>query len=61
MTPSQYAAWAKLRKARTLLAESDLSVKKIAFACGFENEYYFSNFFKKHTGLSPTAYRRTLV
>lgn len=58
MTPSAFLAVVRLNKAKAMLLESTLSVREIAFACGFENEYYFSNFFKKHTGLSPTHFRR---
>ena len=44
-------------EAKKMLTDTDLMVKEIAYACGFENEYYFSNFFKKHSALSPTAFR----
>ena len=44
-----------------LLTDTDLLIKEIAYACGFENEYYFSNFFKKHTTLSPSAFRASLT
>ena len=57
MTPSEYVIALRLQKAKKLLADTDLLVKEIAVACGFENEYYFSNFFKKHTSLSPSAFR----
>jgi AraC-like DNA-binding protein len=46
----------ELRK--SLLSESKLLIKEISARCGFENEYYFSNRFKKHTGISPTEYRK---
>jgi AraC family transcriptional activator of pobA len=42
---------------RELTYTSD-SVKKIAANLGFEDEAYFSRFFKKHTGLSPLGFRR---
>ena len=57
VSPSDYVATVRLQKAKRLLTDTDLMVKEIANACGFENEYYFSNFFKKHTNLSPTAFR----
>ena len=57
MTPSDYIISLRLQKAKAMLADTALPVKEIAFSCGFENEYYFSNFFKKHTHLSPTAFR----
>lgn len=57
MTPSDYVIALRLQKAKTLLADTDLHIKEISPACGFKNEYYFSNFFKKHTSLSPSAYR----
>ncbi len=57
VSPIEYVAERRLQKAKQLLADTDLLVKDIAFSCGFENEYYFSNFFKKHTNMSPTAFR----
>ena len=59
MTPSDYISALRIQKARAMLASSTFTVKEIAYACGFENEYYFSNFFKKHTGISPTAFRQS--
>lgn len=57
MTPMDYVTSLRLQQAKELLTGSPLPVKKIANVCGFENEYYFSNFFKKHTGRSPKAFR----
>lgn len=57
MTPMDYVTSLRLQRAKELLTGSTLPVKEIANVCGFENEYYFSNFFKKHTGRSPKAFR----
>lgn len=35
-----------------------LSVREIAERLRFSSEYYFSNFFKRHTGTTPSAFRR---
>jgi AraC-like DNA-binding protein len=56
-TPSEHLYALRLERAKELLLQTAHPVKKIARDCGFENEYYFSNFFKKHEGLSPSAYR----
>lgn len=34
------------------------SIKEIAYALRFDDEFYFSRFFKKHTGVSPQTFRR---
>jgi len=39
---------------------TDYSVKEIAYSLGYDDEYYFSRFFKKHTGVSPKGYRDTV-
>ena len=57
LNPSEYINALRLQKAKILLTDTDLLVLEISDACGFENEYYFSNFFKKHTLLSPRAFR----
>lgn len=57
-TPERYLIGIRMEKARELLSSTDLSVERISYSCGFENCYYFSLAFKKHTNLSPTAYRK---
>lgn len=36
------------------------SVKEIAFELGYEDEFYFSRFFKKKAGVSPQTFRATV-
>lgn len=44
-------------EAKRLLTYENLSVKEVAYRLGFNDPFYFSNFFKKHTGYSPKSYR----
>ena len=46
-----------VQEARILLKRSDWNVSEIAFALGFQEVAHFSNFFKKHTSTSPSAFR----
>lgn len=57
LAPNQYQLDAKIRNAKELLNNSDLSIQDIAQACGFESPYYFSRYFKSAMGLSPKQYR----
>jgi AraC-like DNA-binding protein len=56
-TPQEYVTGLRLKKAKQLLTESNLKIQKIADLCGFSNAYYFSNFFHKHSQMSPAQYR----
>lgn len=47
----------RVERACEMLATGHYTVTETAEACGFENVYYFSNVFKKETGVSPGAYR----
>lgn len=49
-----------LGEAKSLLTHTDWSVADIAFALGFEYASYFNNFFKKHSGITPLTFRKTL-
>lgn len=40
------------------LTQPHLLIEEVAEKAGFPDVYYFSRFFKKNTGLSPTEYRR---
>ena len=44
-------------EAKILLKQTQWNVSEIAFALGFDEVAHFSNFFKKHTALSPLKYR----
>jgi AraC family transcriptional activator of pobA len=45
-------------EAKVLLQDTTLSVKEIADRLGFLEAPHFSNYFKKHTSLSPVEYRK---
>lgn len=44
-------------EAKRLLTYDNLSVKEVAYKLGFNDPFYFSNFFKKQTKLSPKLYK----
>lgn len=48
----------RLKKAKDLLTNTDLSVLEICAAVGYSNSSYFYRLFEKEEGISPTAYRR---
>lgn len=47
-------------EARILMQKSNMAISEIAFEIGFDDASYFGRFFKKHTGIAPTDYRKTL-
>lgn len=47
-------------EARALLSLSNHTVSEAAFVLGFEDVSYFSRFFKKHSGLQPSEYRKMI-
>lgn len=47
-------------EAKRELYLTNKSVKEVAYELGFDDEYYFSRFFKKNTNISPQIYRQTV-
>lgn len=47
----------RMEYAQEKLRLSGKRIVEVAEACGYRDVYYFSHCFKKHTGLSPKAYR----
>lgn len=48
----------KLQAAMTLILSSTMNFTEISDLLGFSSVNYFSKFFKKHTGITPTEYSR---
>jgi AraC-like DNA-binding protein len=57
-TPYNYLLERKLDSARNLLLNTNLPISAIAGKLRFADTFYFSNIFKKKTGLSPLNYRK---
>ena len=49
-----------LIEAKSLLTHTDWSMTEIADSLGFDYASYFNRFFKKHAGITPMAFRKTL-
>jgi AraC family transcriptional regulator, transcriptional activator of pobA len=47
-------------EAKILLKQTQWNISEIAYSLGFDEVAHFSNFFKKHTSLSPLKYRNGL-
>jgi AraC family transcriptional regulator len=58
--PHRYLASRRIEKAKNLLADHELSVTKIGLALGYSETSSFTTSFRKHAGITPTAYRRGL-
>ena len=57
-TPKAELLRVQIERARQLLRETDLPLKKIANRVGFSSEKYFSYAFVHQNGTSPSAYRK---
>lgn len=55
-SPHQYLLNLRINKAKELLKTTELNISEIAYQSGFESEFYFSRFFKKNTGMPPSAF-----
>jgi AraC-like DNA-binding protein len=42
------------------LVRSETSLAGVALEAGFADQSHFTRFFKRHTGLTPQAYRRAM-
>jgi AraC family transcriptional regulator len=61
VSPHRYHNNRRIELAKTLLAAPDASVTDVGMNVGFSETSSFTSAFRKTTGLTPTAYRRSLA
>lgn len=61
MTPTHYYLTLRLRRARELLLQTDMSIMNITMACGFQSACHFSKSYRDAFGTAPTRERRKQV
>lgn len=59
-TVLEYINSLKISSAKRMLRNEEMSISEISDALGFDTIHYFSRFFKKHTGVSPSKYSRSI-
>ena len=59
-SPGVWVDIARIGRAKELLSGSQDPVIDIAASIGLEDQSYFSRFFRRHTGMTPSAYRKKM-
>lgn len=59
LSPMDYITELRLRRARELLAQGELSTEQVSVRCGYQDRTYFQRIFKKRMGCTPCEYRRS--
>jgi AraC family transcriptional regulator, transcriptional activator of pobA len=56
-TAKEHIKERQILEIKRMLSHTDLNVSEIAYQLGFEDQSYFSRFFRKNTGLTPNEFR----
>ena len=54
----EYLTKLRVQRAKELLQETKLALYEVSSRVGYESDLAFTKTFKKHTGLTPTRYRK---
>lgn len=57
--PHRYLADQRIRRAKDVLARTDVPITDLAYELGFSSSQHFARVFKAHTGCSARVYRKT--
>lgn len=60
LTFGEYIRKLRIEKATSLMNDSKYSLAEIAYLTGFSDQSHFTRIFKKHTGKSPAAYKKSI-
>jgi len=57
----EYIQQCLMSMAKMELANPDYNVSEVAYRLGFQYPQHFNRFFRRHSGLTPTSYRKSLL
>ena len=57
LSPLDYLNQFRVNKAIELMKNTELSLKEIGFACGFNSPQHFCRVFKQQVGINPRDFR----
>lgn len=60
LPPHQYVLRRRIERARSLLADLELTIGDVAIRCGFAHPSHFSDSFHRLQGVTPTEYRQRI-
>jgi transcriptional regulator GlxA family with amidase domain len=60
-SPQKYLEEIRIKNAKFLLSQNELSIADVAYACGFSSQSYFCKTFKKATLISPIEFRNSAL
>lgn len=60
LTILEYIHSQRIKTAKKMLRDKEISVTEISEKLGFDSVHYFSRLFKKHTGVSPVNYTKSI-
>ncbi|HLT87657.1 MAG TPA: AraC family transcriptional regulator [Sphingobacterium sp.] len=60
-TPSQMIQERIILEAQRLLLYSELNINQVGYRLGFDDPSYFVKYFKKHTGIPPSEFRKSIL
>ncbi len=55
----RYTNQLRIKTAKTLLSNYDITIKEAAFSCGFSDEKYFMKVFKQLESITPSQYKNS--
>lgn len=61
ITPYKYLTEKRIKLAKSLILNTNMTIREIAEKLRFADEYYFSNVFKKKVGVAPGGYRKAAL
>lgn len=61
VSPKEYIINTRMRAAKILLQDTNLTVQQVAASTGFQYDAYFTNFFRRKMGLTPGEWRKSKI